>query len=143
MGWRTVSRNFARIEKDLALIRKAFKVDVEGNYERVIVRKFPLPSNWSRRNSDLLLVLPEDFPLRPPLFYLEKSLKLKFPDGSFGYFHSFNSGYPLWREGWGWLCSESEGWKGGWDPARDGLMSFLQKVEVMLPTAVADRTSAD
>ena len=128
-------RNITILKRDIEILKEGFDVEIIGNFERIIIKQFPLPENFDPRYVDILLVILNNFPLTPPQLFLPKYTKIKFPNSDrWGQFHSFSRKHILWQEGWGWMCFSTT-----WDPNKDGLITFLQKIENPLALVRADR----
>lgn len=128
-------RNIALLKRDVDLLRQQFEVVVNGNFDEIIIRDFPLPENFDRRLADVLLLIPSNFPLHPPRIFLPRETKIKFPNSiGYGQFHSFNYDNSFWERGWGYMCFHIR-----WSPAENpGLIKFLQFMENALSMVYAD-----
>ena len=138
-----MNRNVAAIDRDLKAIRQQFQVDAAPPYDRIVIRRFPLPRSWRPTESDLLLVMPSDYPLNQPSLFVQNHCRIRFRSrDAYGGFHSFDRKHALWKEGWAWVCFWNAGEeKGGvpWDPVRDSLVTYLQKAIDTMASAGADR----
>lgn len=120
--------------------------DVDFDEEKadwVVLPEFPLPRNWRRRKSPLLIVFPKDYPTTPPIgFYLPETLRS--PNGHFydaAYHGAANA--PLMR-GWKWYCCTVD--NGSWRPypARqkgewlrgDNLWTYLTLINEVLASPI-------
>lgn len=120
--------------------------DVDFDEEKadwVVLPEYPLPRNWRRRKSPLLIVFPKDYPTTPPIgFYLPETLRS--PNGHFydaAYHGAANA--PLMR-GWKWYCCTVD--NGSWRPypARqkgewlrgDNLWTYLTLINEVLASPI-------
>ncbi len=94
-------------------MRQPIEFDDE-NADWVVIPNFPLPHNWSRSSTALMILFPTDYPAVPPIgFYLPH--KLRSPHGhKFDFAHDGAADAPL-QEGWDWYCCTVN--KGAWRPA--------------------------
>jgi len=103
---------------DLAenLFKQGIDFDEEGaNY--IVIPNYSLPKNWHHivRSTALLVMLPKEYPAKPPIgFYMMADIPQS-PNG-----HFYNQAYheadmsPL-EQGWKWYCVYIP--NGGWQPA--------------------------
>jgi hypothetical protein len=128
-------KNKSLLQRDVDKLAKHLDIEVQGDFARVIIRNFPLPEQWEEDYSDLLIVIPDDFPQHMPTVYVRNTCRMRYKNKpGYGYFHSYNRKDPLWAEGWAWLCFQNV-----WDPAQAGLIQFLVAVERAISEARADR----
>ena len=131
-----------RILQEILLIAPQFSEVIYDDelYRWVILPDYPLPAKWAERQAALLIVLPEGYPVTPPIgFYLNRKFRLK--DGRRDpHLLSFSAhGAPdLAASGWKWYCVQVlEAERGGWQASadfrkRDNLQSLLTLVEEVL-----------
>ncbi len=108
----------------------------------VMIPAFPLPHRWSRKSAKLLLMLPDLYPIVPPIgFYLDEHLPL-----ANGKADPFFVGYgahgarDLRQDHWYWYCATAQrtgraAWRSSVDYQRpDNLLSFLAMAHDALAT---------
>ena len=63
-------KNIALLKRDVELLRQQFKIEVIGDYDEIIIENFPLPENFDRSFDNILLVIPQDFPINYPSIFI-------------------------------------------------------------------------
>ena len=126
-------RNTARLEQDLRELSRVFHLLVDDELQFVIVRGLKLPPGYNLRNTELLLVLPSDYPSSPPgvggsPVYLSPALRLN--GRTLDDLHDHRTpefDTPSYGP-WAWFCYEQV----DWSPVRDNLIKFVEVVRADL-----------
>lgn len=128
-----------RVQREIALLKQA-GMRVDWDYEEgswVLVRDFRLPSGLGRSSTDVLILIPPDYPNTPPNgIYVDQGLKL--PSH---YFEHKGTHNPLGDKGWAWYCFHAEGHTGGWRASTrilegDNLLKYLKLTRTLMDLAV-------
>lgn len=125
-----------RLDQEIALIRKQYPdVRHDQNYDWVIIKDVPLPADYNRDTTDVLIVIPSGYPETPPdNFWVPSGLRLE-NDGqpdAFNPNHRTQEGEEWDRFSW----HEDDGWA----PTKDieygsNLLTFMSTVEERLEEA--------
>lgn len=119
--------------RHLRELSRAFVLWIEEEYEFVVVCGMKLPPGYNRAETQLLIEIPQDYPLSPPgvgadRVYLSPDLRFKrrkLKDLHTGTTPSF---YTPGFGPWAWFCYE----RVEWSPSRDGLVTFVEMVRADL-----------
>lgn len=135
-----MSQRKSRIQHEVALL-KTLGLQVEWDAEEgawVQIRALRLPAGLGREQTDLLLLIPNDYPRTPPSgIYVAQGLRL--PDHYFEYKGTHN---PLGDKGWAWYCFHVNGHSGGWRAstrllAGDNLAKYMQLTQALMEKSVS------
>ena len=125
-----------RLEKEVALLQKQYPaVRHDQNLDWVIVEDLPLPDEYNRDTTGVLIFVPSGYPETPPdNFWVPSGLRLA-NDGqpdAFNPSHRTHEGEEWDRFSW----HEDDGWAPSED-VEDGsnLLTFMQTVEKRLKEA--------
>ena len=113
--------NVAILEADVRDLSRAYRVELDDDYENLVVTNFHLPPGYNRSKVPVLLELPSDYPESPPgvgssRVYVPRGLRFR---GRTPEDYHENSG-PDGK--WAWWCYS---WI-EWDPCRDNLVTFFE-----------------
>jgi hypothetical protein len=100
------------------LFRQGVQFDEDGA-DWLVVPDYPLPDNWRHiaRSTALLVVLPKEYPMLPPVgFYLPDDIPCAHDSHLMSFAAHGASSAPI-REGWKWYCVFIE--NGAWRPQRN------------------------
>ena len=110
------------LERHLSDLSYVYTISVDEDMRFFIVRNFDLPPGYNRRQIDIWVEIPSDYPESAPGVggsdvYVPKGLKFhgRKPSDYHG-----SSG----PKGWAWWCYE---WI-DWNPCKDNLISFFELV---------------
>lgn len=125
-----------RLDQEIALVRKQYPgVRHDQNYDWVVVEEVPLPADYNRDTTDVLIVIPSGYPETPPdNFWVPSGLRLE-NDGqpdAFNPNHRTHEGEEWDRFSW----HEDDGWTPSED-IEDGsnLLTFMSTAEERLKEA--------
>jgi hypothetical protein len=118
------------------LFRQGVEFD-EDNANWMVVPDYPLPPAWHHiaRSTALLIDLPKDYPMLPPVgFYLPDELQMAH-DGHFFNFAAHGASNAPIHKGWKWYCVYIH--SGAWRPERnwrhgDNLYTYFHLVREAL-----------
>jgi hypothetical protein len=137
----------ARITQEVALLRLRFKrvaYDDLG-YRWVHLPAFELPDGWSKRQTELLLVVPPAYPQLPPDgFFLDQRLTTRRGRTPGHYFQQQGRQNPYADRGWAWYCIHLDGSpRGGWHASADvlqgdNLLSYIEVIRLVLSQAARE-----
>lgn len=137
----------ARVQQEVALLRLRFKhvaYDDLG-YRWVHLPRFELPEGWSKRETELLVMLPPAYPQLPPDgFFLDKRLTTRRGRTPGHYFQEQSRHNPYADRGWAWYCVHlSGGGRGGWRASADvlqgdSLITYIEVIRLVLSQAAAE-----
>ncbi|MFQ3611927.1 MAG: E2/UBC family protein [Fimbriimonadales bacterium] len=96
--------------------------DVEGTW--VVISDFPLPEGYNYETTDILILLPPNYPLSPPdWFYVDHNLRLRNGKRLSHVFYDLTSHdpnrqrmEPPQQKGWTGCCLHIRSWKPANDP---------------------------
>jgi hypothetical protein len=118
----------SRLIEDLEAISPGYNISVEDDYSRFIVHNFKLPPGFNFYTIEILIKIPDDYPITPPgigsnRIYLPASLR----------FHGrqldeFRDHHDPYLGEWGWFCFEDI----NWDMTRDDLNSLMEIIRTNL-----------
>ena len=94
----------------------------------VIIQDVKLSPGWNRSQTQMLVQIPEDYPLSPPgtagsYIYVEAGLRFGGRRPA-----DYTEGHRFAGIKWAWWCYENI----GWDPLRDNLVTLLERVRADL-----------
>ena len=126
----------ARILAEIVLVATAY---VDVNYDDVgftwvHLPRFPLPSTWGKRTTELLVVLPSTYPMTAPDgFFMDKHLRTRHGHTINHYFQGETLN-PYSDKGWAWFCMHIAG---GWNPTSslkhgDNLLKYVELIRAIL-----------
>lgn len=112
----------------LKLLSLAYPLSISEDQRYLIVHNFKLPPGYERHYMDILLEIPEDYPLSPPglgssRIYVPSPLRY---DGR-PLSDVYEGVAPGWGD-WAWFCYQ---WI-QWDPNQDDLVNLLEMVRADL-----------
>lgn len=125
-----------RLDQEIALVQKQYPGVRHGqNYDWVVVEDVPLPDDYNRDTTDVLIVIPSGYPETPPdNFWVPPGLRLENggqPD-AFNPNHRTHEGEEWDRFSW----HEDDGWAPSEDVEEgSNLMTFMSTVEERLKEA--------
>lgn len=140
--------NGARLIEEAEIVEESHPgtragVDNAAGQGWLYVPRFELPPGWNRGSTELLVVVPPQYPYGPPeSFFIETGLRDRIDRGIDHYFQE-QSGYnPYGERGWAWFCYHIE--QHSWRPrgrARDGdnLFLYLRVIRHALSGVVSSR----
>lgn len=140
------NQRLSRIAKECALsavhystTRRASYDDEDGSW--AIIHDFPLPKGYNYDSTDVLVLLPEDYPLTPPdWFYVDNNLRLADGRGPEHLFYEdaihIDPNEPLEGQqhpqliGWTACCLHIVEWKPAGDPLKGhSLLSVCELIK--------------
>ncbi len=138
--FRTAGRNIGRINEELRLLVAKYgddQVHWVETLEWVLIRNWPLPEGWSRRATNLIVFLPDDYGFGASLrdCVIDPSLKF-YADGEWGepphYYGGEKKYMPeslkrLAHADWRYLCVHAEAWN-----AHDSIFTYLEQLQLYL-----------
>jgi hypothetical protein len=133
-GLRSCRRPNAILHQHLRDLSLAYPLSIADDYCYVIVSHFLLPPGFNCRRTEVLIELPDGYPISPPGVgdsHVYMRPHLRYHNRLLDDLHT--SITPGWGD-WAWLCYQ---WI-SWDAHNDNLITFLEMVRADLtdpPTA--------
>lgn len=131
-------RRDQRILQEIALLATRFDAinyDDE-DFTWVHLPCFELPAGWSKRTTELLILLPPAYPQVPPNgFFIDQRLRTRRGGAVDHYYEDQGPQNPLGSKGWAWYCIHAD--RGNWSPTAsvlhgDNLLKYVELIRTIL-----------
>lgn len=134
-SWSLSENTSRRLEEHLKALSRHYVLSIDDDCRFIIVNRVRLPPGYNAEETDVLIELPEDYPLSPPGIgenYVFVPASLRFRGCRLKDIHPDVT--PTYstkgRTPWAWWCYEDI----RWDPCRDDLIKFLEMLRSDMTT---------
>ncbi len=102
----------------------------------IMITNLPLPAGWNRPSTNMLILIPPDYPTSPPGplpngAYLSLGLRYHGQEPP-----DYHEKIAVAEQGWAWICYEDVS---GWDPRQDDLLTFISMVFARVTEEIPSR----
>ena len=117
--------------REIELMRQRYGDLEHGpNMDWILIKRFPLPSDWNREHTELLVVIPPGYPATPPdNFYVREGLRLR--NGNLP--NNYSEGQSVLGGPWAQFSFHAQAWTPTPNPEDgDSLLTFMLGIEQRL-----------